>query len=87
MTIYTCKGKGGHYEVLNFMDLDGTTAPAVGAGTMTNYYELMVYRDLSSGYLYYRTLGDFNDRMRPLIKCPDCEATRQELEKIELAKQ
>lgn len=55
MTIhyYTCNGKGGVYELL------GT---AKGAGN-TKYDEVVVYRDVSDGQLYFRNAASFAERM------------------------
>ena len=57
---YTCKGKGGKYEVV---------AQPKGAGTMRYHKdELIVYRDIDSGEFYVRTLEDFGDRMEMLLE-------------------
>lgn len=53
MTIYTCKGKGGEYELLGV---------AVGAGTNRGI-EVVVYRDIRTGQLYHRSDADFHARM------------------------
>ena len=55
--LYTCKGKGGEYELL------GTAA---GAGKLKLVETLAVYRDTKTGALYFRTLDDFNERMEKI---------------------
>lgn len=56
-TLYTCDGKGGTYEML------GT---AKGAGTMAASETLVIYRDTTTGALYFRTMDDFTNRMQQL---------------------
>ncbi len=53
-TLYSCRGKGGTYEYIGLVK---------GAGTKRQAEHLEVYRDLETGLLYYRTVGDFKDRM------------------------
>lgn len=55
--LWTCDGKGGAYELLG---------PAQGAGTSRATGMVLVYRDLDSGLLYFRTVADFIERMRPV---------------------
>jgi hypothetical protein len=55
---YTCKGKGGMYEII------GT---AKGAGTSRDGV-IIVYRDTATGELYYRTLDDFAARLERIAK-------------------
>jgi hypothetical protein len=57
ITHWTCSGKGGAYELLG---------SALGAGTSRDAEALLVYRDIHSGVLYYRTVADFIARMAPL---------------------
>lgn len=54
---FTCIGKGGVYERI------GT---AEGAGTHRESDDLVVYREVSTGRLWYRTWADFIERMQPL---------------------
>lgn len=54
---YTCKDKGGQYELL------GT---ATGAGKMKLFEPFAVYRDTKTGRMYFRTVADFNERMEKL---------------------
>lgn len=54
MAYYTCKGKGGRYCVL---------ANAMPAGTSKDRGPVIVYQDIESGDVYYRTLDDFKERM------------------------
>lgn len=51
---FTCKGKGGEYELLGL---------AKGAGKSRNNIDLQVYRDVATGHLYFRGPDDFNERM------------------------
>jgi hypothetical protein len=51
--LYTCVGKGGVYEDLAF---------ARGAGTHRGV-NIIVYRDVKDGGVYWREVGDFNKRM------------------------
>lgn len=51
---FTCKGKGGEYELLGV---------ARGAGTSKAGESLAVYRDVATGCLYYRQMDDFDNRM------------------------
>lgn len=55
--LYTCKGKGGLYEVL------GLSRPA---GQMKTVCEdnLVFYRCLHTGKMYHRNLADFDERMQ-----------------------
>lgn len=53
--LYTCIGKGGAYDLLGF---------ARGAGTMRGEADVIVYRDVASGHMYYRTQFDFGERMQ-----------------------
>jgi hypothetical protein len=55
---YTCKGKGGMYEII------GT---AKGAGTSRDSV-IIVYRDTATGELYFRTLDDFAARLESIVK-------------------
>lgn len=50
---YTCKGKGGRYEILGL---------ATGAG-LTRGEDRLVYQDVSTGRLFLRTEADFSERM------------------------
>ncbi|MBD8531511.1 MULTISPECIES: hypothetical protein [unclassified Massilia] len=58
---YTCIGKGGDYELIG---------EARGAGSMKLYGNMAVYRDVTSGALYYRATHDFNSRMTPSNSSP-----------------
>jgi hypothetical protein len=58
--LYTCIGKGGTYELVG--EADG--AGYVRGGTVT------VYRDATSGNLYYRTPVDFKTRMERIAAAP-----------------
>jgi hypothetical protein len=58
--IYTCIGKGGEYEHVGV---------AAGAG-VTRGNLVHVYRDKTSGNLFYRTPIDFDTRMAPLAAAP-----------------
>jgi hypothetical protein len=51
--LYTCKGKGGLYELMGV---------AKGAG-VSRGTETIVYRDTTTGALYFRTPDEFDDRM------------------------
>lgn len=51
--IYTCKGKGGRYELLGH---------SAGAGSRA-MEQIAIYRDVSTGVTYHRTLLDFQERM------------------------
>lgn len=51
---YTCIGKGGSYRLLGL---------AKGSGTSKLLDDLMVYQDIATGALYFRTPDDFNNRM------------------------
>lgn len=53
---YTCKGKGGRYEILGL---------ATGAG-LTRGEDRLIYKDSSTGRLFLRTESDFSDRMERL---------------------
>lgn len=53
---YTCAGKGGEYVIV------GT---AKGAGTSRINADLIVYRDVADGTLYFRNEEDFARRMEP----------------------
>lgn len=53
---YTCKGKGGRYEILGL---------ATGAG-LTRGEDRLIYKDASTGRLFLRTESDFSDRMERL---------------------
>lgn len=53
---YTCIGKGGNYELIG---------EAHGAGKAKLIESLAVYRDIGTGRLFFRTTGDFNERMAP----------------------
>ncbi len=56
--LYTCIGKGGTYELLGV---------ATGAGTCKGDEAfLMVYREVEYGSMYYRTIDDFAERMKPI---------------------
>lgn len=81
---YTCKGKGGTYEVLNQRHGDDTHFGATGAGTSRGGPGLTVYRDTLSRQVFYRTCEDFSKRMRLVLDCPDCEARQQAQDKLEL---
>lgn len=63
--LYTCKGKGGQYEIIG---------GAVGAGLSRQVGSMMVYRDISDGGLYYRTLSDFDARMEALPAAQQAES-------------
>lgn len=54
---YTCIGKGGNYELLGI---------ARGAGTSRDLVELVVYRSVESGAVFYRSVQDFADRMQKI---------------------
>lgn len=58
--LYTCIGKGGEYEHIGV---------AAGAG-VTRGNLVHVYRDKTSGNLFYRTPMDFDTRMAPLAAAP-----------------
>lgn len=70
MSLYTCIGKGGKYELLGL---------SFGAGACRNESR-MVYRDVATGLLYHRTAEEFEARME-LIEptrerpCPECFQT------------
>lgn len=51
---FTCKGKGGEYELLGL---------AQGAGTSKERESLAIYRDTATGALYFRLMDDFDNRM------------------------
>ena len=53
MPLYTCKGKGGVYELVGV---------AYGAGTSRGQ-TINLYREVASGVLYYREPRDFHERM------------------------
>lgn len=53
---FTCIGKGGLYEWLG---------PATGAGKSRGK-AVIVYRDVETGNLYFRSNMDFNERMQKL---------------------
>lgn len=53
---YTCIGKGGTYELI------GT---AKGAGVLRDKPPVRVYRDVATGNLYFRSVADFAERMKP----------------------
>lgn len=57
---FTCKGKGGVYELI------GT---ATGAGTSRGNF-VTVYRDAETGALYFRRPDDFAERMEELDNEP-----------------
>jgi hypothetical protein len=52
---YTCIGKGGNYELAGI---------ARGAGTSRDLPEVVVYRSVESGAVFYRSVQDFTDRMQ-----------------------
>lgn len=56
-TIYTCKGKGGMYELVGI---------AKGDGVYSNFTNIVVYMDRKTGQLYFRSEDDFNNRMEKL---------------------
>lgn len=72
--LYTCKGKGGSYELL------GT---ARGAGTSRTAATLAIYRDTIVGAIYFRTLEDFETRMMrvtpKLVDVPDLPVVAEHL--------
>jgi hypothetical protein len=53
---YTCKGKGGRYEILGL---------ATGAG-LTRGEDRLIYKDVSTERLFLRTEADFSERMERL---------------------
>lgn len=53
---WTCDGKGGRYELI---------ARAKGAGKSKLISDFLVYRDTTSGEVFYREPEDFSDRMVP----------------------
>lgn len=54
--IYTCKGKGGRYRIVGH---------AHGAGTSHARGAIVVYQDVRTGEMFYRTEDDFANRMEP----------------------
>lgn len=56
MSFYTCKGKGGRYVVVG-------TAKAAGFLRAMRTEDVIVYRDIDDGQLYFRSASDFKDRM------------------------
>ena len=71
---WTCKGKGGRYVLVTPVGEDGSAKMAVGAGTSKDSADLIIYRNVVTQALYFRTYDDFMHRMRPVLECPDCEA-------------
>jgi hypothetical protein len=65
--IYTCKGKGGAYEHVGV---------AAGAG-QTRGCLVHVYRDRTTGSLFYRTPADFDTRME-LVAAPPLSSEPQD---------
>lgn len=65
--LYTCKGKGGEYELIGI---------AKGAGLVRDSMAMQVYRDTGTGQLYFRTMSDFEARMEPVAadKAPAADA-------------
>lgn len=59
---FTCRSKGGTYELIGV---------ARGAGLLKEADPLLVYRDVVSGTLYFRTISDFIIRMEPLFQEPN----------------
>lgn len=57
--MYTCKGKGGKYELLGI---------AHGSGPYRTHIPLIIYMDRETGKLYFRDEENFKDRMEE-IKC------------------
>lgn len=53
---YTCKGKGGRYEILGL---------ATGAG-LTRGEDRLIYKDVGTDRLFLRTEADFTERMERL---------------------
>lgn len=58
--LYTCKGKGGKYELLGTVTPAGTLRDVFAPGT------LVVYRDTKTGAQWARTMEDFEERMEKL---------------------
>lgn len=56
---FTCKGKGGRYELLGAANPSGFLRE-LGHG------EIKVYRDIESGKMYYRSVEDFGLRMEAI---------------------
>lgn len=53
---FTCKGKGGEYELIG---------ESTGAGNSSGL-TVLVYRDTETGCLFHRVAEDFNNRMEKL---------------------
>jgi hypothetical protein len=60
-SLFTCIGKGGRYELMGH---------AYGAGT-SHGIVAVVYRDVTDGVMYFRTLMDFSERMQLIENEPD----------------
>jgi hypothetical protein len=58
---YTCIGKGGNYELAGI---------ARGAGTSRDLPEVVVYRSVESGAVFYRSVQDFTARMQKIEAQP-----------------
>jgi hypothetical protein len=71
---WTCKGKGGRYKVLTNVNEYDIVNAAKGAGLSRDGDHLVVYFDIVTKAIYYRTTPDFFNRMRRILECPDCEA-------------
>lgn len=61
---YTCKGKGGVYELVGVI---------YGAGTCRGQ-TMNLYREIATGVLYFRTPADFQERMEVLPPQPRSKA-------------
>jgi Lar family restriction alleviation protein len=66
--IYTCKGKGGKYELL------GVAWPAGVLSSTLMVSNYPVYRDIKTGRMFVRTANDFDLRMELLAVAPKPEA-------------
>jgi hypothetical protein len=70
--IYTCKSKGGTYELLG----DAWPAGVLSSTLMVSSYP--VYREIKSGRMFVRTKSDFDLRMK-LVAAPPLSSEQQAL--------